>query len=176
MGYSTRSIGFCSLNLDQQAILKSRLIREMRTNTYDAGTNRVTISPERAAAYQQLAAYYAGVFSAGRKEYAIPRGALTDAAKQRQMANFFWWTSWAASTNRLNRTTTYTNNWPHEPLVGNQPTSSAVLWSILSFVFLLAGVGGLIWYQIEKYITANSRTKITHGICPECEAKMLRDG
>jgi hypothetical protein len=30
------------------------------------------------------------------------------------------------------------------------------------------------WYQIEKYITANSRTKITHGICPECEAKMLR--
>jgi hypothetical protein len=32
------------------------------------------------------------------------------------------------------------------------------------------------WYQIEKYITANSRTKITHGICPECEAKMLHDG
>jgi hypothetical protein len=29
------------------------------------------------------------------------------------------------------------------------------------------------WYQIEKYITANSRTKITHGICPECEAKLL---
>jgi hypothetical protein len=30
------------------------------------------------------------------------------------------------------------------------------------------------WYQIEKYITANSRTKITHGICPECEAKLLK--
>jgi hypothetical protein len=30
------------------------------------------------------------------------------------------------------------------------------------------------WYQIEKYITANSRTKITHGICPECEAKFLK--
>ncbi len=29
------------------------------------------------------------------------------------------------------------------------------------------------WYQIEKYITANSKTKITHGICPECEAKLL---
>jgi nitric oxide reductase subunit B len=141
---------FASLNQDQQAILKSRLIREMRTNTYVPATNRVTISPERAAAYQQLAAYYAGVFSAGRKEYAIPRGALTDAAKQRQMANFFWWTSWAASTNRLNRATTYTNNWPHEPLVGNQPTSSAVLWSILSFVFLLAGIGGLIWWYSSQ--------------------------
>ena len=29
------------------------------------------------------------------------------------------------------------------------------------------------WDQIEKYITANSKTRITHGICPECEAKML---
>jgi nitric oxide reductase subunit B len=141
---------FASLNQDRQALLKARLIREMRTNTYDAASNRVTISPERAAAYQQLAAYYAGVFSAGRKEYAIPRGALTDAAKQRQMANFFWWTSWAASTNRPSGATTYTNNWPHEPLVGNQPTSSAVLWSILSFVFLLAGIGGLIWWYSSQ--------------------------
>jgi hypothetical protein len=29
------------------------------------------------------------------------------------------------------------------------------------------------WDQIEKYITANSRTKITHGICPDCESKMM---
>jgi hypothetical protein len=30
------------------------------------------------------------------------------------------------------------------------------------------------WYQIEKYITANYRTQITHGICPECETRMLK--
>ena len=30
------------------------------------------------------------------------------------------------------------------------------------------------WYQIEKYITANSKTKITHGICPDCETKFLK--
>ena len=30
------------------------------------------------------------------------------------------------------------------------------------------------WYQIEKYITANSKTKITHGICPECREKFLK--
>ena len=29
------------------------------------------------------------------------------------------------------------------------------------------------WYQIEKYITAHSNTQITHGICPECQEKML---
>jgi hypothetical protein len=32
------------------------------------------------------------------------------------------------------------------------------------------------WYQIEKYITSNSKTKITHGICPECESKLLKPG
>lgn len=30
------------------------------------------------------------------------------------------------------------------------------------------------WYQIEKYITAHSNTKITHGICPDCEKNFLR--
>ena len=75
---------FAALNLDQQAVLKARLIRAMRTNTYDAAHNRVVIDTDRAAAFQQLAAYYADVFANGRAEYAIPRGALTDAAKQQQ--------------------------------------------------------------------------------------------
>ena len=41
---------------------------------------------------------------------------------------------------------TYTQNWPHEPLVGNTPTGSAVVWSVISFVLLLAGIGGMVWY------------------------------
>ncbi len=141
---------FAALSLDQQAVLKARLIREMRTNTYDAARNRVIVDEDRAAAFQQLAAYYANVFAAGRADYAIPKGALTDAGKQKQMAAFFWWTSWAASTERPGSTTTYTNNWPHEPLVGNEPTPGAVLWSIISFVGLLAGIGGLVWWYASQ--------------------------
>jgi hypothetical protein len=41
---------------------------------------------------------------------------------------------------------TYTQNWPHEPLVGNQPTGGAVVWSVISFVLLLGGIGGMVWY------------------------------
>jgi len=48
---------FAALGVDQQAIFKARLIREMRTNTYDAAHNRVTIDADRAAAFEQLAAY-----------------------------------------------------------------------------------------------------------------------
>jgi len=35
------------------------------------------------------------------KEYAIQAGALADPVKQRQLAAFFFWTAWAASTNGL---------------------------------------------------------------------------
>jgi nitric oxide reductase subunit B len=86
------------------------------------------------------------VFAAGRDEYAIPRGALTDGAKARQMASFFWWTSWVASTNRPGGSISYTQNWPHEPLVGNTVTGNSVVWSVLSVVLLLGGIGAMVWY------------------------------
>ena len=35
----------------------------------------------------------------------------------------------------------YTNNWPPEPLVGNQLTEEAVVWSTLSIIALLGGIG-----------------------------------
>ena len=154
---------FEALGPDQQAIFKARLIREMRTNTYDASRNRVTLSADRAAAFEQLRAYYTDVFATGRSEYAIPSGALTNAAKQHQLAAFFWWTSWACSTDRPGSETTYTNNWPHEPLIGNVPTSGAVLWSVLSFVGLLAGIGGLVWWY------ASQEKELVHGPYPESD-------
>jgi nitric oxide reductase subunit B len=35
-------------------------------------------------------------------------------------------------------------------LVANAPTSGAVLWSVLSFVGLLAGIGGLVWWYASQ--------------------------
>ncbi len=118
----------------------------MRTNTFDPATRTVTIEPARAAAFKLLAEHYADVFANGREEYAIPKGALTDPAKLHAMAAFFWWTSWVSSTNRPGEDVTYTQNWPHEPLVGNRATGDSVVWSVVSFVLLLGAVGGMVWY------------------------------
>jgi nitric oxide reductase subunit B len=60
----------------------------------------LTIAPERARAFAANVTYYTQFFRDGRTEYAIPAGALTDPVRARQLASFFFWSAWAASTNR----------------------------------------------------------------------------
>jgi nitric oxide reductase subunit B len=141
---------YAALNAEKKAELQGRLTEVTRTNTYDAERNVIVLDNDRAAAFDQLAAYYADVYGNGRNEYAIPAGALADAGKQRQMAAFFWWTAWAASTNRPGQAVSYTQNWPHEDLIGNRPTGTAIVWSIISFVMLLGGIGAMVWYFGSK--------------------------
>ena len=154
---------YAALGAEQQAALGARLKLLMRTNTYDAATGRITLDPIRAAAFDDLDRYFSGVFRDGRTEYAIPRGALSDPVKLRKMSTFFWWTSWAASTNRQGSDASYTQNWPHEPLIGNEPTSGTLVWSIVSFVLLLAGVGGMVWY-----FASQPRT-VAEGLLPQLD-------
>jgi nitric oxide reductase subunit B len=138
---------YAALAPERQAALRARLAATMHENTFDARTGSVRVGPERAAAFEANAAHYADVFGNGRDAYAIPAGALTDPARQRDLAAFFWWTSWAAATHRPGAEVTYTQNWPHEPLLENRPTGGAVVWSVVSFVLLLAGIGALVWYH-----------------------------
>jgi nitric oxide reductase subunit B len=135
------------LPAEDQAALRARLKEHVRRNTYDPATKTLTIEPVRAEAFEANAAHYADVFGNGRSEYAIPAGTLTDPARQRAMSAFFFWTAWSCATDRPDLAgTSYTQNWPHEPLIGNTPTGDAVVWSVVSFVLLLAGVAGMVWY------------------------------
>ncbi len=152
-----------ALGLEQQAALRARLQRIMRTNTWDRNSGRIIIDPVRAEAFDALQRYYAGVFSTGRNDYAIPRGALSDPAKLRKMSAFFWWTAWATVTNRPGSNVSYTQNWPHEPLVGNEATGGAVVWSVVSFILLLAGLGGMVWYFASQPRAA------AHELLPESD-------
>src|SRR5215471_14858830 len=137
---------YSELPAEQRAALQGRLTELTHRNTYDKANDTLVLDDDRAAAFDELDAYYADVYGNGRNEYAIPAGALRDSTKQHQMATFFFWTAWAASTNRPGQDVTYTQNWPHEELVGNRPTGSTIVWSVISFVLLLAGIGAMVWY------------------------------
>jgi nitric oxide reductase subunit B len=134
----------------QRGALSGRLREMMRANTYDAETGTLTISPERAEAYAANAAYIEDVFRNGREAFAIPSGAETDAARLEALGAFVFWTAWACVTERPGDTVTYTSNWPHEPLVGNVVTPDALVWTGVSIILLLAGIGAMAWWHASQ--------------------------
>ena len=142
---------FEALNEEQQALLKIRLKNAYRENTYLADRKILTISERRARAFELTADYYHRLFSDApelqktRQAYAMKEATLPSAERREKLTHFFFWTSWVASTERTPDGATYTNNWPHEPLIGNVPTAENIIWSVVSVILLIAGVGGLIW-------------------------------
>ncbi len=135
---------------EQQAGLRERLTTEFRTNTYVATSRTITVSPDRARAIDANVAYYTKLFADGRDDYALPRGTVVEPARAHALAAFFFWSAWAASTNRPDDTLTYTSNWPHEPLIRNAPTSDAIVWTGVSILVLLAGIGGLAFWHAAR--------------------------
>lgn len=140
------SSDFSALTPEQQAQLVGRLTVLMRTNTFDRATETVTVDPLRAEAFQSNLEHYSDVFANGNADYAIPRGAVSDPERLKNLSAFFFWTSWAASTNRPDDDTSYTNNWPYEPLVGNRATGESVVWTGVSIIMLLAGISAMAWW------------------------------
>ncbi|MGH8666314.1 MAG: nitric-oxide reductase large subunit [Burkholderiales bacterium] len=142
---------YSSLDPSRQAALREQLKTEYRGNRADEATGVLTISARRAQAMADTAAYYHRLFSdapelqKSRESFAMKENTLPSAERRTQLTHFFFWTAWAAATERPNQVVTYTNNWPHEPLIGNLPSTENIVWSIASIVVLLAGVGFLIW-------------------------------
>ncbi|RUO45544.1 nitric-oxide reductase large subunit [Idiomarina aquatica] len=140
-----------SLTGAQQNQLQYELKQEYRTNTYDKDSNRVILSDRRVQAIEQTADYYSRLFSDDpelrptRVSYAMKENTLPSAERRAVMTDFFFWTAWAAATERPDADVTYTNNWPHEQLIDNVPSAENIIWSIVSVILLIAGVGGLIW-------------------------------
>ena len=144
------------LDVETGAALKARLKKEIRTNTYDPGSGDLVVSPLRAEAITAVSRHYTSLFGDDpsvaklRNAYAIPKSAIKDPERQRKMNAFFFWAAWACGTERPNESVTYTQNWPPEQLIDNKPNGLIIVWSVISFVLLLAGIGALSWRMAAK--------------------------
>ena len=150
-----------TVSAPERAARIAALAARIRVNTYDPETKRIVISRDRARAIETVIAHYTALFGgsgdgpdaeAMREAFAIPNQPLGPEPDEdiRKLAAWWWWTSWAAATLRPDDTVTYTNNWPHEPLVGNQPSSSTFIWTFVSVVLLIAAVGALCWFFLRE--------------------------
>ena len=143
---------YASLGAGERAKLEAELRPEIRANGFDPGTGKLTVPDERAEAIAQVEKHYQSLFGNDpataplRETYAMRDDTVDTLEHRRQLSAFFFWTAWAAVTNRPDGAVSYTNNWPYEPLVGNTPTPSAFLWTVFSVLFMIAGIGLLGWH------------------------------
>jgi len=144
------------LTAEQRGGLEARLREELRTNTFDEATGTVVVSDARARAIAETSGHYDALFGgdpsldALREDYALHDDAVTDPQRLGALDAFFFWTSWACITERPGESFTYTNNWPHDPVLGNQPTAANLTWSVLSVLLLLGGIGALVWFHESR--------------------------
>jgi nitric oxide reductase subunit B len=128
-----------ALPAGERGRLEAEVAEELRRNRYDAATGTLTLSPGQAAAFPALVAYYTQLFRDGSDAMSIPAGFVADPGDARALTAFFFWTAWSAGTNRPDASHSYTANFPFDPLVGNRPLPSSLVWSIVSVVLLILG-------------------------------------
>jgi nitric oxide reductase subunit B len=127
-----------------------QVIEESKANRYDPATGDLTYSEGQAVAFGHLRDYYADYFGATAQQQGLKRPHIADAEDIRRLTAYFSWAAWVSTATRPGADYSYTNNWPPEPLVGNQPTAEAFLWSVLSLIGLLGGTG-LVLFFVGKY-------------------------
>jgi len=116
-------------------------VEDFKENRYDPETRTLEFTAPQAGAFEELRGHYGRYFGEPTTKYGLRPEAISDPEEIRQLTAYFAWTAWAASALRPGTNYTYTNNWPPEPLVQNEPTANVVVWSVLSLIALLGGIG-----------------------------------
>ncbi|MFD3623466.1 nitric-oxide reductase large subunit [Streptomyces sp. NPDC058698] len=128
---------------DDSADAHDRTVGDYRVNRYDDSTGTLVWSDAQAAAFTELTGHYAGLLGSPDGKQGLRPDAITDPGEIHDVTAYFAWTAWTAAAERPGHDYSYTNNWPSEPLVDNEPTGHTVTWSVLSLIFLLVGTGAL---------------------------------
>ncbi len=124
----------------QQGDLKGGLASEFKQNRYDQQNKSLTLTANQIAGYEENVKHFDNEFSIGGK-MPLPVDYIKDKTERLQLTRFFAWSAWACSTNRPGKDYTFTNNWPPEQLVGNTPNWQIFLWSAMSLIMLIGGIG-----------------------------------
>ena len=111
----------------------------LKTNRYDPATGTLTYTAGEETSFANQTVEWTAYFEKGAP--GLPAGYIQRPEDVRSLTSYFAWASWSARANRPGRAYSYTGNWPYEPLAGNGPTVEALVWSGISLMFLLGGLG-----------------------------------
>ena len=118
-------------------------IDQFQTNRYDPDTKTLPYSAQQASAFGQLEHHYSDFLDSDTTRYGLRPNPVNSPKEIHQLTSFFAWSAWAAATRRPGHNYSYTNNWPPENQVGNAPSANVIVWSVISLIALLGGIGVL---------------------------------
>lgn len=135
---------FAGLALAQQAAVNAESASQLKANRYDARSGTLRLTAAQSAAFSGEAALWRAYFRHPAGNGGLKAELVNAPDELRQFAAFVSWAAWASVAARPGQDYSYTNNFPYDPSVGNVPTSSALLWSALSVLVLLAGIASVL--------------------------------
>ncbi|MGD8895028.1 MAG: cbb3-type cytochrome c oxidase subunit I [Acidobacteriota bacterium] len=135
---------YAELDPDAASAVDATVRRSLKENRYDPRTGSLEFSPGEAASWAIQESEWAAYFAGDQAAPGLSVGYIDDPAELQDLNSYFAWAAWATVANRPGKDYSYTNNWPYEPAVGNRPSASTYLWSALSLVTLLAGLGAVL--------------------------------
>lgn len=121
--------------------IHARVVREIKTNTWDEEANVIVLNEAQIRAIDELEAHYTRMFmDASYPEAFDPIGYISDPRDLRNLTTFFFWGGWVSGAKRPGQDYSYTHNWPYDVAAGNVATTETLLWSVISIFGLFAGI------------------------------------
>ncbi|MEX3611424.1 cbb3-type cytochrome c oxidase subunit I [Rothia sp. LK2588] len=114
---------------------------EWRQNRYNEDSKTLVWTDQQVKEFHRMVDHYNDYLRTQSGENGMFRDALKTDQEIYDTTAFFGWTAWASAAERPDQNYTYTNNWPGEDNVGNKPTAELLVWSTLSLIALIGGIG-----------------------------------
>jgi nitric oxide reductase subunit B len=135
-----------NLSADQKESLVGLTGDFLAKNRYSYENHNLIFTESEKKSFNEQIAFWADYFHKPASNRGLPNTLITDREELRQLTSFFAWAAWASAAHQPGKNYSYTNNFPYEPLIGNGPSSSTILWSALSLITLLAGIALILFF------------------------------
>ena len=141
---------FAQLSPDEQSVASARTMTVLKENRYEPASRTLRLSSGEVAAYRTQLREWSDYFTRKGAAPGLPANYIKNPRELKALTAYFAWAAWATTANRPGKDYSYTNNWPYEPIAGNRPSTEAYVWSALSLITLLSGLG-LILFVVGKF-------------------------
>ena len=141
---------FAQLSPDERSVVSARTIAALKENRYEPASRILRFSSGEVAAYRTQLPEWSEYFTSKDAAPGLPANYIRNPGELKALTAYFAWAAWATTAKRPGKDYSYTNNWPYETIAGNRPSTEAYVWSALSLITLLSGLG-LILFVVGKF-------------------------